>query len=191
MVAIDSIKIKRVVDNNPDTSWLGKYTDELEPGIIVRTLGEFYEKLPAPMERDTDGRFCRKGEPDDIPARGREYRGFKPYAGGEKPGSRHFYRYGMQDFKRMEGLNNGDWCFIGIQAKAIVRHPIAGNSFRLDDLSSGGLWGIESDSGQSYLKSVAEDELADLKSHLEAFNVDLTDFDQKAAEALQAFEEDL
>mgnify|MGYP001563591920 CR=1 FL=1 len=181
-IKIDKIIIKHMIDTNPDTSFLGEYTDTLQPGVIVRDLGEFYEKLPAPMERDIDGKFIGKGEPDNLPSRGREYRGFIPYAGGEKQGTKNYYRYGIQDFKRITELEKGYFSFIGIAAEAVVKYPVFGDSFRLETLSSAGLWGIESDSGD-YLKEVKRDELASLKKHLETFGVDVSDFDEKAAQA--------
>ena len=173
---IESIKIKHVLDDCPDTSWLGEFTDDLEPGVIVRDYGEFYEKLPAEMERDLDGRFLCKGEPE-VPERGREYRGFIPADNGENQGTKNFYKYAMQDFKRMEGLNRCDWYFIGIMAEAVVSYPINGGGRRLETLSSGGLWGIESDSGD-YLKEVEQQELNDLKDHLKQFGVDVSHFDK-------------
>ena len=176
MNTIEKIRAKVMVDESPDTAWLGEYTDDLGPGVIIREYDEFYEKIPTEMERDVDGRFLGKAEPE-LPSKGRNFRGFIPYAGGEKPGTKEFYKYGMQDYKRMEGLNNGDWGFIGIQAEAKVSYAIGGGSRRLEDLTSGGLWGIESDSGD-YLAEVVKDELIDLKSHLEKFNVDLSNWDE-------------
>ncbi len=177
-VSIERVKIERIIDESPDTSYLGKYTDELGPGVVVRALGEFYEKLPAPMERDTDGRFWRKGAPE-VPSRGREYRGFLPYAGGAKPGTEEYYRYGMLDFKRMESLQMGDWSYIGIRAYATVKYLIGDGSYRLETLSSGGAWGIESDSTESYLREIEDEELSEVKAHLETFGVDTSDFDSK------------
>jgi hypothetical protein len=138
------------LDENPDTSWIGEYTDELEPCVILRARGEFYEHLP---------------EDADWPSRGREYRGFRPYAGGEKPGTENFYVYGMRDFQRMEALERGDWCFVGIMAKAEVVTP----SGTIQILRSGGLWGIESDSDESYLGEIRAEQLDELRDELDAF----------------------
>lgn len=177
MNKIEEIKVKAMIDDCPDTSWLGEYTDDLKPSVIVRDYGKYYEKLPAEMERDFDGRFLCKGEPE-VPPIGREYRGFRPYAGGEKAGTKDYYKYGLQDFKRIEGLEQGDWSFIGIQAEALISYPIRSNGDRrLERLTSEGLWGIESDSG-SYLDNVKDEQLADLKDHLEHFNVGLSNWDE-------------
>lgn len=167
---IESIKIVHYHDECPDTSFIGEYTDKLEDGVIVRHFDEYYENL-------TDE------ERSLIPLRGREMIGFKPYAGGEKTGTEDYYKYGLQDYKRMEGLNNGDWSFIGIEAVATVSRDIGGGNRRLETLSSGGLWGIESDSGK-YLNEVAKGEIQDLKEHLSAFNVNTDNFDEMAEEAM-------
>jgi len=176
MNTIEKIKVMVIPDESPDTSWLGEYTDDLGLGVIIREYGEFYEKIPTEMERDYDGTFIGKAEPE-LPSRGRNYRGFIPYAGGEKVGTKDFYKYGMQDYKRMEGLNNGDWYFVGIQAEALISYPINGGSRRLEHLTSGGVWGIESDAGD-YLEEVMKEEFADLKGHLEKFNVDTSNWDE-------------
>lgn len=173
MNKIENIQVKAILDESPDTSDLGEYTDDLGPGVIIRDYGEFYEKIPTEMERDFDGKFIGKAEPE-LPSRGREFRGFIPYAGGEKIGTKEFYVYGMQDYKRMEGLNKGDWNFVGVRAEAEISYKTS-NGWRLENFTSGGLCGIESDAGE-YLNEVMKDELSDLKSHLEKFNVDVSNW---------------
>ncbi len=101
MKRIASITIKHILDESPDISFLGKYTDTLEPGVIVRDLENFYEKLPAPMER-----------------------------------------------------------------AEIQTSENEGKNGLINRISSGGLWGIESDSDESYFKEVAQEELAQLEKLL-------------------------
>ena len=62
--------------------------------------------------------------------------------------------------------------FMGIQAVAEVSYPIGqdGNR-RLEWLTSGGIWGVNVYNEKSYIKTLIEEELADLKSHLERFNI--------------------
>ena len=152
---IFGVKVCHKQDECADTSCLGKYTDELEAGVIVMKYGEFFEKLP---------------EDAEIPERGREYRGFEPYAGGEEVGTEEYYEYGLQDYERMEGLVRGNWVFLGIIAEACVGVSLdGGKSYKLDTLTSGGVWGIESDSAREYLEDVGRDELADLKATLLAY----------------------
>lgn len=75
------------------------------------------------------------------------------------------------------------WMYIGIRAKAEVSYEMQnvyprGNR-RIEWFTSGGLWGIESDSEEKYLIEVENEQLADLKEHLRIFNVDVTDFEKK------------
>lgn len=176
-IQIVKIKIKQIPDDNPDYSSLGSYTDDLEPGVIVRAFGEFYEKLPAPINRDSQGKFTGKGIPYNLPSKGREYRGFIPYAGGEPRGTYKFYHYGMRDFERMEAINRGEILSIGILAEAVVKYPIDGGHFRYETLSSSGIWGIDSDSDMA---DIVKEELSELKEHLKVFGVDVANFEELA-----------
>ena len=99
---LDTVRVVAIVDTDPDMSWLGEYTDTPSPWAIVRAEGEYLADL---------------GEDYDLPARGREYRFFVPYAGGETPGSADYKTYGMQDYGRCEDYNRGGWCFVGIRAE--------------------------------------------------------------------------
>ena len=166
-ISLDSIWIAIPDDTCGDTSWLGEFTDDVEPGLICCQTGEFYR--------------WHFGEAVDVPPKGREYRSFRPYAGGEKPGTKRYRKYAMQDWRRMDGLQRGEWSFIGIEAGAVVGYEISdggrggGGVYRgLETLTSGGLWGIESDSGD-HLKEVAGEELAGLRKHLTAFGVTIPD----------------
>lgn len=93
----------------------------------------------------------------------REYRYFNPchenYKGLEPAEIRE---YCLQDYARMESLNRGDFCFIGIRAEAQVQ--LTGDL--VQRISSGGLWGIESDSDSAYMDSVEREELSALKTEL-------------------------
>jgi hypothetical protein len=147
MKKILGMAIRREYDTDADTSTLGKYTDSLEPWNILRRESEFIAKLPEDME---------------MPEKGREYRAFKPYAGGEPEGSDEYIEYGMRDYERSESLNNGNWCFIGIYAEAHVQ--IASDC--VQTIRSGGLWGIESDSGKTYLAEIEGEQFEELKKEL-------------------------
>jgi len=74
-------------------------------------------------------------------------------------------KYCVQDYERMESLNAGHWGYIGIRAQAQVQTALGSP---IQDISSGGLWGIESDSDSSYFDSVAGEELSQLKGELKA-----------------------
>ena len=66
-----------------------------------------------------------------------------------------------QDKKRLEAYYNDEWYFVGVQAIAEIR--IDG---LLQTISSGGLWGIESDSSDEYFDEIFEEEKEQLKDVL-------------------------
>lgn len=70
-----------------------------------------------------------------------------------------------QDLERMEDYNDGQWSMVGIKASAIVKLT---DSDLTQSISSGGLWGIESDSDKLYFWEVGQEELAQLRTELEA-----------------------
>jgi hypothetical protein len=75
--------------------------------------------------------------------------------------------YRAEDQARIEAWRADEWHFVGIQAVAhvlIVRNG-TGTSYTL---TSPGLWGIESDSGQDYFDEVFEEEKATLLADLTA-----------------------
>jgi hypothetical protein len=80
-------------------------------------------------------------------------------------------KYVRQDYERMESLNAGNWYYIGIRAEArvIVNEkvigPVASHGIA-QIITSGGLYGVESDSDASHLAEIQRDELAGLKSEL-------------------------
>ncbi len=62
---------------------------------------------------------------------------------------------------RYRQYQNGDFGFVGIQAEAeIVVNGVC------QIITSGGLWGIESDSGPQYLSEVEQEEIDQLKAIL-------------------------
>lgn len=198
---IHSVTIKRMVDDSPDTSWLGEYAnsptseysidrkhsldcpintgnhtrdDYSETHAFALDSQDFCSQCDMTHEQgklaicpDYDiTEDCDCGERGDM---GRhEYRYFNPsdnYKGETPENTRKYVR---QDYERMESLNRGDWCFIGIRADAEVDLP-GGRLARISQqITSGGLWGIESDSDQSYIESVEQEELSSLRSQLEA-----------------------
>lgn len=88
-----------------------------------------------------------------------EYRYFIAAMSGETTGNPDSVR---QDYDRMESLNRGDWCYYGISAVAEVWNP---KTHTTQKIRSGGLWGIESDSG-NYLEEVEQEQLTELSTEL-------------------------
>lgn len=187
------VRIEHLLDESPDTSFIGKYTDEPGPWVIVCQESEYLAILEqnaahaaydAYIKNDNnvenwkaEGHSLADWPPSfeswnesnggdfyEIPSRGREFRFFEPEAGGEKPGTDDYQKYGKQDYDRMESLNRGSWCFIGIIAKATIQLT----SNLTQEITSGGLWGIESDSGQEYFDEVEKEQLAELRRELES-----------------------
>ncbi len=160
-LTIGKTTIVHKIDTDPDFSFYGEYTDDLKPGVIICHYDEFYERIKTEMERDYDGRFIGKKDPE-IPPKGNEYRGFIPFSGGEKVGTKEYYDYGLQDYKRMEEYNKNYWWFIGIY----VQTEITLSNGLSDIVRSGGLWGIESDEPEIEIKATEEEEKENLKSQL-------------------------
>lgn len=99
--------------------------------------------------------YCEHGDPDWLEGRGETSAEIS------------------EDAARLDAFNRGDWHMEGCRAVAIVSYPIdARGNRRLQEFSSGGPWGIESDSSETYRREVEKDELEDLKAHLEAFGID-------------------
>jgi len=82
-------------------------------------------------------------------------------------------RYIKQDHERLNSYGD-NWVMMGCIAEAETSYPLNNNGDRrIERLTSGGLWGIESDSNDEHKTSIAWQELDDLKAHLEKFNVAL------------------
>lgn len=159
---IKSIVIEHKLDEDIDTSFLGEYTSDLDDGVIVKQYDKFYEDLT-------------EEEIEEINTRNREHTGFKPYAGGEKVGTKDYREYGLQDYKRMEQLNNGAFSFVGVIANANIFLEENGCT-TYQKITSGGIWGIESDD-ESGTEESEKNQIEDLKHQLEYLNVDVSNFD--------------
>lgn len=71
------------------------------------------------------------------------------------------------DPERVKAYRAGQWHFIGIRAKAVIDVIRQGYTTQYE-FESAGLWGIESDSDESYLQEVFREECHQLKSDIEA-----------------------
>lgn len=81
-------------------------------------------------------------------------------------------KYAKQDRERLESYGS-DWEMMGCRAKAEVSYSIGQGSRRSEWFTSSGLWGIESDSEEQYKSEVEQEQLADLRSHLEHFGIEM------------------
>jgi len=206
-----SVTVKRMIDTDPDTSWLGEYSDRqksefaidrahsedciLQDHIQCEKLTHIADAIESdrpicedhPQFVDNTCPICleesaytaaleqvRELAECDCSRGGhwnrREYRYFnssfnyvtkdgKPADGLTPEDVRKYVR---QDYERMESLNAGYWGFIGIRADAKVQ--LTGDLTQ--KITSGGLWGIESDSDDGHLEETEKEELSDLKTQL-------------------------
>ena len=220
---LERIIIQHITDTDPDTSYLGEYTDETHDWAICWHCGEYVSIAEKPDRRidEIDDEICDlEDEESDLivgeemfdpteteitrrldeirgkmaelkleiqslepsthncPRSTREYNFFLPYASGEEEGSDLYQKYGKQDFERMERLNNGSWRHIGIVAKGIVSYDDGELTKRIETFTSSGLWGIESDSDKEYIQEIEQEQLDDLRAHLERFGVDVAGWDE-------------
>jgi hypothetical protein len=67
--------------------------------------------------------------------------------------------------ERKAEYRSGDFSFVGVRAEAEVQLETNG---AIQRLTSGGLWGVETDSDRTYFASIGREELADLKSTMES-----------------------
>ncbi len=215
-----SVTIKQMLDDSPDTSYLGEYSNSPKTEYAIdrahdldcasqtfngqtarakqilehvqQTIGDLQEDYRKTHDQDfindvewnaLEDAYNEVGELLDAVSEcecdcGRgswnrgEYQYFNPchenYKGLDVE---EIAKYCLQDYDRMESLNNGNWYYIGIRAEAEIGLPSnytqAGKPILMcQKITSGGLWGIESDSDRDYLESVEKDELADLKTQL-------------------------
>lgn len=159
MNTIDRITIHHVPDVCQDLSHLGRYSS-----------------TPGPADRTVD----RKQS--DPCWSSRQCRYFIATMSGEETGNPDSVR---QDYERMEAYNRREWYMVGIYTVAEISYDCGDGSRRIDHLRSGGLWGIESDSGVEHIADVEQKELANLRKHLTHFNVDLSNWDDMMAKAMR------
>ena len=80
--------------------------------------------------------------------------------------------YCEEDKARLNAWCSGDWSFVGVRAKAIIKFPYGSNPdcWTTSELLSPGLWSIESDSGDEYFREVYEEEREILAGMLASLN---------------------
>lgn len=201
---IQSVTIKKIFDQDGDTSWLGEYSNRKSSDLFsidrAHTEDCNVNSLEAKQAIDTleriiaylnysgeelvgeafDDALTLLGDAQDELrecdcSRGRwtrnEYQYFNPSfnyvdAHGDAlkdHAPEEVREYVAQDYKRMEDLNNGYWYFVGIRAEAqIIVNDV------IQEITSPGLWGNESDSGEEHFKQVEQEELGTLRDQLEA-----------------------
>lgn len=202
---INTITIKRMMDSNPDTSYLGEYSNKAEtdyaidrkhaedcqsqefnyratveqleriisyltavtyetdsPEDVRETASEAQDVL-IDLQNDAQECDCSGGDMERN-----EYRFFNGCVSNYKGlPEEEIRKYILQDYARMESLHRGNWFYMGLRAEAEVFVP-CGQSSISQGITSGGLWGIESDSDKAYIADIEKEELAELRKQLSA-----------------------
>lgn len=169
---IHEVRILKILDPCPDLSFIGEFTDQESAGVIVCQHGKLLEDLD---------------EDETIPERGREFRFFKPYAGGEQPGSEEYRKYAHQNYDRARSHQQQDWCMVGIRARATIH--IQGEGIHgsiLQTIESPGIWGVESDGD---CDDIARDELTTLATMLHQLNCNPEGWIEKRKAALEGLDD--
>lgn len=209
-----SVTVRRMIDESPDSSWLGEYSDRPKTEYAIdRAHAEDCASLEAnhfqtverleriighlnnermtcdcvtrswygaehdsvcplyqwnELDESIDALVSLQDEATECDCSGGDMgRGELRYFNGpvenyKGESSEDIRKYVRQDYDRMESLNSGDWCFIGLRAEAEVQT----GSDVVQRITSGGLWGIESDGGREHLEETEREELAQLKTEL-------------------------
>jgi len=126
-------------------------------------LGEYTNKAE-------QGNCCRRN------AKSGEYKYFHP----ANPETR------WQDFRRMEALNNGEWCYMEVCAIANVAISADGCTWTTQHIEHS-VSGIESDSSKEYFQEVAQEELQELKRTLIELGFGLEDSDALPPDIVSMF----
>jgi hypothetical protein len=137
-------------EEQPDLSYLGKWSAR-----------------PGPDDRTIDRR-----EHKNIGRHQCEY--FIAAMSGDDTGNPESV---MQDWKRMEDYEDGEWRMVSIYATAQFRLTEDGP---VHTIRSCGLWGIESDSGDEYFAEVKAEELEQLRTELHALGFEDDEIDEAA-----------
>jgi hypothetical protein len=156
---ITKVVVKRMLDESPDTSWMGEYGNRAESEYAIDRAHD--EDCPS-FQGDSEDCTCNFDGHWSLRSEYRYFNGPVENYKGESP--ENIRKYIREDYERMESLNRGDFSFIGIRAEAQVH--LTGDLFQ--EITSGGLWGIESDSGESCLQEIEQEQLSELRAELEA-----------------------
>lgn len=132
MKKINKIIIKHEVDECPDLSWLGEFSNEPK------------------------GKFSIPHEPEDASS----YNYFNAENVSNKGEA-------QQNYERMLAYGN-DWSMVGIIAEAEVAVKV-GDCWKLDCITSSGLWGIETDAEEEHHNEVANEQIDELKQLLREY----------------------
>lgn len=138
------IIIEKIADYDGDYSYLGEYCYFKQPSKNQQLVHRYSGKIldSSGLWRNAKGQI--QSEPETNSPR-MEY-DFTFHDNGYDR-----LLYALQDSRRMDALNNGDWMFIGVKATVTLNGR---------EIGSDSLWGIESDSDESYFAEAERDCIA-------------------------------
>ena len=78
-------------------------------------------------------------------------------------------REAQQDYDRMMQFENGNVSMYGVRAEAETLTSQDGKTWKIDAITSGGLWGLESDNDEKYFTEEEDNQLDDLTITLKEY----------------------
>lgn len=139
-----TLEITHEADYDGDASWIGQFSEYRAPAnvnekLVHRATGSVLDHHG--IWRDERGRIVSTPE-----WRGR---GAREYEFTFHDNGHDALMYAIQDWRRMEGRERGDWCFLGIVASVTVDGAV---------IATSSLWGMESDDRSGYLESTGREQ---------------------------------
>jgi hypothetical protein len=205
---IASVSVKFVLDEEPDLSYLGQYVGKdngeyiidrkrgvlLGPYKSVEIYTDYEEDIDALLDSDeyTVNQYAngfieihyRPVLRSGLSRSGRgEYEWFES-GNYSTPADEDELDYFVQDYERVEDYNKAYWYMTGCVAKAVVMHTVAGGR-EVEEEFNTSVWGIESDSDKDYFRQTAGEMLSELRHELEQAGIDMSGWDELAAQAIE------
>jgi hypothetical protein len=170
-ITLTQTKIRRLTDQCEDTSDIGYGSDEGRPGCIVRggTGPMFYEE------------WQEAGEPDRIHDH-RDWKFYIPPDNGEEIDSPDYKKYVLQDYKRWQAYNRGEWSYISVSLQTTVLITL-NPPFWLTDTVTVVLFGVESDIDEKDFNEVVNELKDELEEKLTAMGFPVEEIEKTLKEA--------
>jgi hypothetical protein len=158
------------IDQYPDLSYLGQFTSRKDVEAMDRRT-----ELDDPPGRGEHLYWMPGKDPEEVA---------KWYEKNENKSPAEAAQIALlqarEDYELHKRFSSGELCMYGLGFKAIVGVSDDGKQWLTQELSSGGLWGIESNSGEDYFLEVLAGQWAELVDVLHEFG--FTDEQIAAAE---------
>jgi len=154
MKKIARITLRHELDDNPSLDYLGEWSDEYQEGAIPHSDDPNHYKYFISCNHGT-----YKEENWDHVSDDDKQKVIDEYGSLQKAEK----AYARQDYERRCDFMKGKVYYIGISAEAEIHTSEDGKNWLINEISGGGLWGIESDSDESYPNEVEQEQLDALR----------------------------